>query len=55
MNGSKLVKREFLAGFQGDDGCKIRYDNWKDYIIMKIYEIEIYVNSLNFCEFVWFL
>lgn len=24
--GSKLVKREFLAGFQGGDGCKIRYN-----------------------------
>lgn len=23
MNGSPLVKREFLAGFQGGDGCKI--------------------------------
>jgi len=26
MEGSKLVKREFLAGFQGGDGCKIRYN-----------------------------
>jgi len=25
MNGSKLVKREFLAGFQGGDGCKINH------------------------------
>ena len=26
MNGSKLVKREFLSGFQGGDGCKIRWN-----------------------------
>ena len=26
FNGSKIVKREFLAGFQGGDGCKIRYN-----------------------------
>lgn len=26
MNGSSLVKREFLAGFQGGDGCKIRWN-----------------------------
>jgi DNA-directed RNA polymerase beta subunit len=26
MNGSKLVKREFLAGFQGGDGCRIRWN-----------------------------
>ena len=25
-HGSKLIKREFLAGFQGGDGCKIRYN-----------------------------
>jgi DNA-directed RNA polymerase beta subunit len=25
-NGSKNVKREFLAGFQGGDGCKIRHN-----------------------------
>jgi DNA-directed RNA polymerase beta subunit len=25
-NGSKLVKREFLSGFQGGDGCKIRWN-----------------------------
>jgi len=34
MNGSKMVKREFLSGFQGGDGSKIRYDdckNWKGY------------------------
>jgi len=24
MNGSKLVKREFIAGFQGGDGCRVR-------------------------------
>lgn len=29
-NGSKLVKREFLSGFQGGDGCKIRYNNLKN-------------------------
>uniref|UniRef100_A0A6C0KLW7 DNA-directed RNA polymerase n=1 Tax=viral metagenome TaxID=1070528 RepID=A0A6C0KLW7_9ZZZZ len=27
MNGSDLVKREFLAGFQGGDGCKIRWNS----------------------------
>uniref|UniRef100_A0A6C0HWI9 DNA-directed RNA polymerase n=1 Tax=viral metagenome TaxID=1070528 RepID=A0A6C0HWI9_9ZZZZ len=26
MNGSLLIKREFLAGFQGGDGCKIRWN-----------------------------
>jgi DNA-directed RNA polymerase beta subunit len=26
MNGSKLIKREFIAGFQGGDGCKIRWN-----------------------------
>jgi DNA-directed RNA polymerase beta subunit len=26
MNGSKLIKREFLSGFQGGDGCKIRWN-----------------------------
>lgn len=26
MNGSDLVKREFLSAFQGGDGCKIRYN-----------------------------
>jgi DNA-directed RNA polymerase beta subunit len=26
MNGNKLVKREFLSGFQGGDGCKIRWN-----------------------------
>jgi DNA-directed RNA polymerase beta subunit len=26
MNGTPLVKREFLAGFQGGDGCKIRWN-----------------------------
>lgn len=26
MNGSPMVKREFLAGFQGGDGCTIRYN-----------------------------
>jgi DNA-directed RNA polymerase beta subunit/intein/homing endonuclease len=25
MNGNKLIKREFLSGFQGGDGCKLRY------------------------------
>ena len=29
MNGSKLVKREFLSGFQGGDGCKIRWNKLK--------------------------
>ena len=27
INGSLAVKREFLSGFQGGDGCKIRYNN----------------------------
>ena len=26
MNGSKNVKREFISGFQGGDGCKIRWN-----------------------------
>jgi intein/homing endonuclease len=26
MNGYKLIKREFLSGFQGGDGCKIRWN-----------------------------
>ena len=26
MNGNKLIKREFLSGFQGGDGCKIRWN-----------------------------
>jgi len=26
MNGSKIIKREFLSGFQGGDGCKIRWN-----------------------------
>lgn len=26
QNGSLLIKREFLAGFQGGDGCKIRWN-----------------------------
>jgi DNA-directed RNA polymerase beta subunit/intein/homing endonuclease len=25
-NGSQLIKREFMAGFQGGDGCKIRWN-----------------------------
>lgn len=25
-NGSQLIKREFIAGFQGGDGCKIRWN-----------------------------
>lgn len=29
MNGSDNVKREFLGGFQGGDGCKIRYNRTK--------------------------
>jgi len=32
MNGTLLVKREFLGGFQGGDGCKIRWNkNVKGY------------------------
>jgi DNA-directed RNA polymerase beta subunit len=26
MSGSKMVKREFLAGYQGGDGCRIQYN-----------------------------
>jgi intein/homing endonuclease len=26
MNGDKIIKREFLGGFQGGDGCKIRWN-----------------------------
>ena len=26
MNGNLLIKREFIAGFQGGDGCKIRWN-----------------------------
>jgi DNA-directed RNA polymerase beta subunit len=26
MNGNQLIKREFLSGFQGGDGCKIRWN-----------------------------
>jgi DNA-directed RNA polymerase beta subunit len=27
MNGNNLIKREFISGFQGGDGCKIRWWN----------------------------
>lgn len=30
MKGSPLVKREFLAGFQGGDGCKLRWNKIKN-------------------------
>ncbi len=30
LNGSRLVKREFLAGIQGGDGCKIRCNKVKN-------------------------
>jgi hypothetical protein len=26
MNGTDLIKREFISGFQGGDGCKIRFN-----------------------------
>ena len=26
MSGTKLIKREFISGFQGGDGCKIRWN-----------------------------
>jgi DNA-directed RNA polymerase beta subunit len=29
INGSILIKREFLSGFQGGDGCKIRWNKMK--------------------------
>jgi intein/homing endonuclease len=32
MKGSKLVKREFLGGFQGGDGCKFRANVVKNYV-----------------------
>jgi DNA-directed RNA polymerase beta subunit len=32
MNGSNLVKREFLGGFQGGDGCKFRANIVKNYV-----------------------
>jgi len=30
MNGSMTTKKEFVAGFQGGDGCKIRYNLMSD-------------------------
>lgn len=30
MNGSDNVKREFLSGFQGGDGCQIRWNKFKN-------------------------
>ena len=32
MNGSQLIKREFLGGFQGGDGCKFRTNTIKNYV-----------------------
>jgi hypothetical protein len=32
MNGSKLVKREFLAAFQGGDGCKLKASMYDKYV-----------------------
>jgi intein/homing endonuclease len=32
MNGSELIKREFLSGFQGGDGCKFRANIIKNYV-----------------------
>lgn len=32
MNGSQLIKREFLGGFQGGDGCKFRTNIIKNYV-----------------------
>jgi intein/homing endonuclease len=29
LKGSKIIKREFLSGFQGGDGCKIRWNKMK--------------------------
>jgi DNA-directed RNA polymerase beta subunit len=29
LKGSKIIKREFLSGFQGGDGCKIRWNKIK--------------------------
>ena len=30
MNGSDSIKREFLSGFQGGDGCQIRWNRLKN-------------------------
>ena len=30
MNGTDIVKREFLSGFQGGDGCQIRWNRLKN-------------------------
>ena len=30
MNGSDIIKREFISGFQGGDGCQIRWNRLKD-------------------------
>jgi hypothetical protein len=56
MSGSKLIKREFLSGFQGGDGCKIRWnkiDKGYNFICAETSQ-QInpkYVNSLiNFME-----
>ena len=52
MNGSKLIKSEFLSGFQGGDGCKIRWnkiDKGYNFICAETSQ-QInpkYVNSLN--------
>lgn len=48
INGSKLVKREFLAGFQGGAGGKIRYNNgFKLDPIIQTVETQ-YITTLEF-------
>ena len=67
MNGNKLIKREFLSGFQGGDGCKLRYQTNKSSKTFKIgmgptqqtttneylKETKLYMNQLSklFTEF----
>ena len=43
-NGSDLVKREFLAGFQGGDGSKIKFDSTK--------QVNIYMSPTIKSEYV---
>jgi DNA-directed RNA polymerase beta subunit/intein/homing endonuclease len=52
MEGSQLVKREFLSAFQGGDGCKIRYNKMEkrgyNYIcaVTQMTKIKKYTNTL---------
>ena len=54
MKGSKLIKREFLSGFQGGDGCKIKWnkiDKGYNFICAETSQQinQLFVNSL--CTF----